>query len=235
MSRMDVISRSAAKSAGLKRYYTGVPCVNGHVAERLVKSWTCLECRKEQKATAQSRISKEKREAKAERLAMKTASQKPIVRRVPQQRLPPSIQKVKRAARDMAISSGKKSYFHGVPCSNGHVYEWSTKQNRCLICIRDKVRKWKEKNPAKVTANIGKYRASKSSAMPKWLTSEHIAQIEAVYLQAKIYTVVTGVPYHVDHIIPIRSDLVCGLHVPWNLQVLKGEDNMRKSNKLECA
>ncbi len=39
-----VISAKEAKEAGLKVYFTGIACKNGHVAERYVGNRECVEC-----------------------------------------------------------------------------------------------------------------------------------------------------------------------------------------------
>ena len=41
---MKIITRKEAIEQGLKRYYTGKPCKNGHVAERKTSSYACCEC-----------------------------------------------------------------------------------------------------------------------------------------------------------------------------------------------
>lgn len=55
---MQVISRKEAKAQGLKVYYTGTPCKNGHVSKRYVSSGKCASCRKKYAEKNKDRISK---------------------------------------------------------------------------------------------------------------------------------------------------------------------------------
>jgi len=75
--------------------------------------------------------------------------------------------------------------------------------------------------------------AAKISATPPWLSIEQKLEIAGIYADAAILSIKTGVPYHVDHIVPLRNKIVCGLHVPWNLRAIPAHENQRKSNKLE--
>lgn len=74
------------------------------------------------------------------------------------------------------------------------------------------------------------HRAQTLRATPKWLKPEHRALIKAMYLHAKQRSEATGEKQVVDHIVPKISPWVCGLHVPWNLQILPARENTAKSN-----
>lgn len=73
-------------------------------------------------------------------------------------------------------------------------------------------------------------RAKLINAQPKWLSEEQQSTIKQLYKEAQDKTKIDGIIYHVDHIVPLQGKNVCGLHVPWNLQVITAEENLRKSN-----
>ena len=69
-------------------------------------------------------------------------------------------------------------------------------------------------------------------ATPKWLTAEHKMEIRMKYRLAIELSRRLGKPHAVDHIVPLQGEEVCGLHVPWNMEVITQEENLKKSNKL---
>jgi 5-methylcytosine-specific restriction endonuclease McrA len=73
-------------------------------------------------------------------------------------------------------------------------------------------------------------RAKQAQATPAWLTNEQFKQIEEFYSMAKELETVFPWKQHVDHVVPINGKDVCGLHVPWNLQILSMKANLEKGN-----
>jgi 5-methylcytosine-specific restriction endonuclease McrA len=91
---------------------------------------------------------------------------------------------------------------------------------------------WKERNTVWVRADTKARRRKHREATPLWLTRKQKSEIRQMYQAAITLTKTTGEQYVVDHIVPLRSDVVCGLHVPWNLRVITQGENLKKSNKL---
>jgi hypothetical protein len=77
------------------------------------------------------------------------------------------------------------------------------------------------------------YRADKAKRTPKWLTDFDHLHIKCLYQAAAMRTKESGMSWHVDHIIPLRGKLVSGLHVPSNMRVILGEENVSKNNIYE--
>ena len=181
-------TRKEAVLAGAKFYFTGEPCVRGHVALRKVKG-SCLECVKEDWA-----VDNERRKGKPKTEA--------------------------------AIAAGRRYY----------------EKNREAVIARASARpaeekrrnraEYKDRNVDVVRADTSVRKRRHREATPKWLTKQERLQMRDLYVQARKMTELTRERYVVDHIVPLRGEEVCGLHVPWNLRVITQDENLKKSNKL---
>ena|SRR5277367_2511434 len=88
--------------------------------------------------------------------------------------------------------------------------------------------KWQKNNRSKVNASSTRREFQKANAVPIWADKEHI---QTFYDVADAYKAAFGINYEVDHIVPLRSPLVCGLHVGENLQLLPPYLNKSKGNR----
>lgn len=115
---------------------------------------------------------------------------------------------------------------------------WKDPQKRLAI-----VRQWRQNNiehrrhydaqyfqnnKSRVYAKNARRRALKRQAIPPWANYE---KIQSIYDECARLSADTGIQHHVDHVIPLTSKFVCGLHCESNLQILTKSENSQKSNK----
>lgn len=171
--------------------------------------------------------------------------------------------------REEASRVGSNRFFPGTECIHGHIAPHYTKYWGCCECKRigknkyrernverlrqqdreyarlnsakriEASKKWRQENPDKRSAQGSLYRATRRQAAPKWLTKDQRDEIQRIYALSQWMSSATGEDFDVDHIYPLSSDFMCGLHVPSNLIVLSASDNAKKSNtwwpgQLEC-
>lgn len=166
-------------------------------------------------------------------------------------------------ARQEAIERGDTHYFTGKPCKHGHIARRLVKDRICTECSRINANKQREKYPERVAAtkkagyeankqahlaqkrayrqaNKGKINAlvTKRKTQVKLRTPAwaDMGKIKAYYEVCAFFNEVNGyTKYHVDHVIPLQGDIVSGLHVQNNLQIIPWLDNIRKKNKFEVC
>ena len=117
----------------------------------------------------------------------------------------------------------------------------------CKVCRNEKAFKYRKENQEVIRAyrkspkrkadnkmrqKIKEIRKS-HPAVPNWLTLEQKKEIRKLHLKQKQIRDTQNKEYHIDHIVPLNGETVCGLHVPWNLQLIPEKENLSKSNNWE--
>lgn len=199
---MELISRQTAKAQGLKRYRTGKPCKRGHVAERFVSTAQCSVC-----------VGRQANDWKKANRQIATAMSRNWRER--------NREKVRELKRTYYATSESERQLQK---KRGRKWMESNREK-----YRASSARWRVANLDVAAAAQQRRRAKKLKCLPPWADLEKIQQF---YAQAKELTEMTGVKHNVDHIYPLQGDLVTGLHVEWNLQILTERDNKSKGARL---
>jgi hypothetical protein len=138
-----------------------------------------------------------------------------------------------RKNREYAIAEAKKYHYASYAEKREH------KVKKAVEWVKNNPEKYKvnakrcyEKTKLKRFAYQALARAKRRNAVPKWFDSIK-EDVQKIYIEARTKTLETGIPHEVDHIIPLVSKYVCGLHVPNNLRVVTRYENRSKQNKLQ--
>jgi 5-methylcytosine-specific restriction endonuclease McrA len=97
--------------------------------------------------------------------------------------------------------------------------EWRARNRTAVLAYR---RAHKKQKPELHRAAQMAREAAKRKAIPGWAD---LGDVKQVYLEARAFGM------EVDHIVPLSSAKVCGLHVWENLQLLPRAENIRKGNR----
>lgn len=128
-------------------------------------------------------------------------------------------QRAKASGKPWVKEIQRKHYAANVEKRRASQKAWRDK-NKEFCAAR--MKKWQKENPRICAHHANLRKARLLQATPSWVD---LNEIKEIYKRCP-----EG--FHVDHIFPLVSEHLCGLHVPWNLQYLPASENMAKGNKV---
>jgi hypothetical protein len=233
-----------AKARGLKRYFTGTPCKHGHIAERFTSCRLCCECDRLARLTKNMTPQQVEQSRARQRVANMTPAQVEATRAYARSWAKANEESV--AARNRQYRANWTEEQRERERARTRVANLTAQQRERVNALRriegkspervESQRAWWRAYYSKLTPEeygryvegVRRYQAARLQATPVWADVDAMA---AIYAEARRLTRKTGEPHHVDHMVPLVSSIVCGLHVPANLQVLRGAENLSKGNR----
>ena len=127
-----IISIEEAVAHGLTRFFTGVPCPRGHVAERRVLGRHCTECHRVNAKRYRDSLT-EGRASEATSQGITESGTVHLVNGWPARDALSSFFVIE--SRKQAILAGRKRFFTGDPCGHGHIDQRSAVNGGCIACV----------------------------------------------------------------------------------------------------
>ncbi len=223
---MEVITKSQAKALGLRKYFTGLICKRGHVAERFICGG-CVEC-----SALKSKMWYSDRERGAAK-ARKWRAENPEREKLSKQKWieanPDRIAEYERRYRlkntDARAKACRDWYYRNIERQRSRSLEY---RNANIEECRAKSSKYNKENPERIAA-LARNRRAKISGNGGKHTADDISAILKMQRGKCAYCRINlGKKRHVDHVIPIALG---GSNGRENLQILCVPCNKTKSAK----
>lgn len=204
---MPIISRRDALEKGLSKYKTGIPCVNGHVCERYVSTYACVECTKQFNSSP-----KKKEQNKLWKLKNKDY--------------------VKQYNKNWSINNQDKIKSF-TSKSNEYINEYS--RNKYATDLDFKTKEIARKMLQRILKSVDCDKTTETSMLLGYTGRELKESIESKFLSGMSWD--NYGEWHIDHICPITRHIQNGVRDPSTINALDnlipmwGTHNLGKSNR----